>query len=71
MTVSDITGIPRATVVRKLKKLISNKLLTIDAEKLYYPSSTHLNSIRSLNEKNIKYLIEFITKTYTQMKFVY
>jgi len=35
MSISDITGIPRATVIRKLKKLIKGKFLTIDSKKHY------------------------------------
>ena len=35
MSISDITGIPRATVIRKLKKLVIQKHLTIDNKKHY------------------------------------
>ena len=35
MSISDITGIPRATVIRKLQKLIKNKNLQIDNKKHY------------------------------------
>ena len=34
MSISDITGIPRPTVVRKLKYLIDNKYLHINEKKL-------------------------------------
>ena len=34
MSISDITGIPRPTVVRKLKWLIDKKFLTINDKKL-------------------------------------
>ena len=34
MSLSDITGIPRPTVVRKLKWLINKKFLTINDKKL-------------------------------------
>ena len=33
--ISNLTGIPRATVIRKLKKLIKNKHLIMDNKKLY------------------------------------
>ena len=33
MSISDITGIPRATVVRKLKVLVKNNILSIDDKK--------------------------------------
>ena len=35
MSISDITGIPRATVIRKLKKLLKENILTIDVKKHY------------------------------------
>ena len=35
MSISDITGIPRATVMRKLNKLVKEKFLTIDSKKHY------------------------------------
>ncbi|MDA9637698.1 hypothetical protein N9S91_01650 [Candidatus Pelagibacter sp.] len=35
MSISDITGIPRATVIRKLNKLVKEKFLTIDSKKHY------------------------------------
>ncbi|WP_415304400.1 hypothetical protein [Candidatus Pelagibacter sp. Uisw_090] len=35
MSISDITGIPRATVMRKLNKLVKGKFLTIDSKKHY------------------------------------
>ncbi len=34
MSISEITGIPRPTVVRKLKHLIDNNFLSIDEKKL-------------------------------------
>ena len=36
MSISDITGIPRPTVVRKLKFLIKNKFITMDKKKLFH-----------------------------------
>jgi hypothetical protein len=35
MSISDITGIPRATVMRKLNKLVKEKFLTINGKKHY------------------------------------
>ena len=42
MSISDITGIPRATVIRKLKKLVKDKNLKIDEKKHY--STTRINT---------------------------
>ena len=69
MSISDITGIPRPTVVRKLKFLIKNKFIAMDKKKLF-----HLK----LNEKNYKDLVkrqdetllsisDFITRTFNQI----
>ena len=41
MSISDITGIPRATVIRKLKKLVKNKFLKIDDKKHYLTIGHH------------------------------
>ena len=35
MSISDITGIPRATVMRKLNRLVKGQFLTIDSKKHY------------------------------------
>ena len=35
MSISDITGIPRATVIRKLNKLVKEKFLSVDSKKHY------------------------------------
>jgi len=35
MSISDITGIPRATVIRKLQILVKDNFLTIDKKKHY------------------------------------
>ena len=40
MSISDITSIPRATVIRKLNKLIKEKFLTIDSKKHYSTNRT-------------------------------
>ena len=37
MSLSDITGVPRPTVTRKLKILIDKKLLIMDKNKLIHP----------------------------------
>ncbi len=40
MSLSDITGIPRPTVSRKIKKLLNKNLVTIDDYKLIHPKTT-------------------------------
>ena len=46
MSISEITGIPRATVIRKLNRLIKDKYLKIDSKKHYI--STGLNTKKFL-----------------------
>ena len=51
MSISDISGIPRATVIRKLKKLVKAKYLAIDEKKHY--TNTGINAQKILNiQKN-------------------
>jgi len=68
MTISDMTGIPRATVVRKLKKLIINKNLIMDNKKRYHPNGFHLKKILLLQNKNIKELSSFMAKIFNQLE---
>jgi DNA-binding IclR family transcriptional regulator len=42
MSISDITSIPRATVIRKLKILVKNESLTIDDNKHYRLTGNYL-----------------------------
>ena len=52
MSISDITGIPRATVIRKLKKLVKIKNLTIDKKKHYRLSGNFTKTLMPL-QKNV------------------
>jgi len=45
MSISDISGIPRATVMRKLDKLIKEKFLTKNNKKQYLVRSLHINKL--------------------------
>ena len=59
MSISEITGIPRATVVRKLKHLIDNGFLSIDEKKLLEVniSGKALQISKDQQDKNILRLI--------------
>ena len=46
MSISDITGMPRATVTRKLNKLVKEKFLTVDRKK-------HYSTNRGVHKKKI------------------
>ena len=64
MTISDLTGIPRPTVIRKLKVLLKQKNIYKDPNNLYYISKgkllTELNKQRLINIKNLSAIISRI-----------
>jgi len=72
MSISDITGIPRPTVVRKLKYLIKNnflhinkkKLISIDIKGSAYKRSTILQT------QNMISLSNFIFRVFNQIKII-
>ena len=69
MSISEITGIPRPTVVRKLKFLIKNKYITIDEKKLYYVKMSKKRfkeATKNQDETNLS-LSDFITRTFNQI----
>ena len=72
MSLSDITGIPRPTVVRKLKYLIDNNYLTINERKLLFINiqGTVLKRSTELQDANIKSLSSFIYKVFNQIKII-
>ncbi len=72
MSLSDITGIPRPTVVRKLKYLIDNNYLTINERKLLFINiqGTVLKRSSELQDANIKSLSSFIYKVFNQIKII-
>jgi len=50
MSISEITGIPRATVIRKLKKLVKNNNLIIDSKKHYKLSNDFIIKLKPLQK---------------------
>ena len=61
MSISDITGIPRATVVRKLKKLIKIKYLSIDKKKHYKLTGNFVKTLGPLQKTVLNSLSSFAT----------
>ena len=64
MTISDLTGIPRPTVVRKLNKLMKTKWIVRDKNGLYHLSASETN-LKELNEvrlNNINRISEMVSK---------
>ena len=64
MSISDITGIPRPTVIRKLKILLKQKDIYKDNDNLYYITKgkliTELNKLRLNNIKSLSSIISRI-----------
>ena len=59
MSISDITGIPRATVIRKLKKLVKSNYLKVDEKKHYLTTGEHKIQLLTIQKKNFKNLSKF------------
>ena len=64
MSISDLTGIPRPTVIRKLKILLKQDDIYKDKDNLYYITDgkllTELNKQRLLNIKKLSHIISRI-----------
>ena len=72
MSLSDITGIPRPTVVRKLKYLIKNNFLHINEKKLITLNITGvtLKKTNELQDLNMKSLSNFLFRLFNQVKVI-
>jgi len=64
MSISDITGIPRATVIRKLNKLIKGKFLIMDDKKHYFSSGFHQKKILNVQKNTFNNLAKFTARIY-------
>ena len=69
MSISEITGIPRATVVRKLKILVKNKFISLDKNKLINidPSKKNFKEMSKIQDLNIISINVFIKRTFNQI----
>ena len=63
MSISDLSGIPRGTVIRKLHWLVKKNVLARDKKKLYTPKKMNKEIIAN-HEKTKKLLSIFITKIF-------
>ena len=70
MSISDITGIPRATVIRKLKSLIKKDLLQINEKNLITINmlGDEFVKIQVLQDENMASLSNFINRVFNQIK---
>ena len=64
MSISDITGIPRATVIRKLRKLVKEKILKIDNKKHYRLTGNIVKKLKPLQKNILAQLANFSTKIF-------
>ena len=64
MSISDITGIPRATVIRKLNKLIKLKFLKIDNKKHYSSGGVHTKKLLAVQKIVFDRLSIFAARVY-------
>ena len=72
MSISDITGIPRPTVVRKLKWLIDKKFLAINDKKLISldAKDSSFKKTKNLQDQNMLSLSNFIYRLFNQIKVI-
>ena len=73
MSISDVTGIPRITVIRKLKYLIKRNILQINEKKLITLniSGVALEEIEELQNQNMRSLSNFIYRAFNQIKVIH
>ena len=62
MSISELSGIPRATVVRKINNLLKKKLIVIDNKKLYHPGKIEIKKYADINKKVMLLLSVFTCK---------
>ena len=62
MSISEMTKIPRATVIRKLKKLEKKNMIKSNFLKQYYVSDFTDLKVTSIIQEHFKIKAEFITK---------
>ena len=72
MSISDITGIPRPTVVRKIKWLIDENFLIMNNKKLISLNAkgSAFKKTKSLQDKNMLSLSNFIYRLFNQIKII-
>ena len=64
MSISDITGIPRATVIRKLNKLIKENFLKIDTKKHYSSTGVYQKEILDVQKNTLNNLSKLTARVY-------
>jgi len=67
MSISDITGIPRATVIRKLNILLKNKYLKINYKKHYTLAHETQKEVSQIQRLNFNHLANFTSRVFNLM----
>ena len=62
MSISDMTNIPRATIIRKCKYLIKEDLIKMNEKKQYVLSTTNFKKILPYQTEIFRYKAKFIRK---------
>ena len=72
MTISDLTGIPRPTVLRKLNKLIKTKWISKDKKGLYriMPSEKNYKDLDVIRLENVNKLSYMLSKFYNTARLI-
>ena len=70
MTISDLTGIPRPTVIRKLRKLVNEKFITRDENGLYKVNSVSVavGNVEQMRLKNANRLSNMVCKFFNAVR---
>ena len=63
MSISDMTNIPRATVIRKCKYLMKNGYLKLNEKKQYVMTGYNIDRIRPYQRKVFRNKAKFLRKT--------
>ena len=62
MTISDLTGIPRPTIIRKLKKLFNDRNIIKDKNNLYsFRDGPLMRKFNEIRMQNVEHLSSTIT----------
>ena len=64
MSISDISGIPRATVIRKLNRLLKKNFLKIDNKKHYSSTGVHGKKLLEIQKQTLLNLSKFAARIY-------
>ena len=62
MSISDMTQIPRATIIRKCKYLINENLIKVNNKKQFVLTNTNFRKILPYQVEAFKYKSKFIRK---------